>query len=66
MASERASDWFATEAEFTDMLEAAEENATDSNEIRFVDSLTRAAQKYGMDTYISEAQYDWLKSIAEK
>jgi len=61
-----ARDWFDTEAEFIEMLETAEENATSDWEMTFVDSISTRAKQYGGSTYLSEEQYEKLKKIAEK
>jgi hypothetical protein len=63
--STKVLDFFDSEDDFIQMLEAAEENATLDNEMKFVDDLTTRAKKYGAGTFLSESQYDWLKRIAK-
>ncbi len=60
----RASDHFESEAEFLAALEAAEENAISSFDMGFVSDLTQKAEKYGLEVFMSEAQYETLKRIA--
>lgn len=64
--SSRANDHFDTEEEFNEMLEKAEENARDGAEQNFVDDLARKVMEYGGETFLSTAQYEWLKKIAER
>lgn len=60
----KARDLFDSDQAFLDALDSAEENATSAFEMEFVDSLTKKAEIYGLDTFISENQLEIFKRIA--
>jgi hypothetical protein len=67
--STRASNWFKgenPEHALSEMLDAAEENATTEWEETFVDDFQFKVSRWGLNTYMSENQYNSLKRIAEK
>jgi hypothetical protein len=66
MSTLRASDHFDSEVEFQAMLDDAEENAKTDGEVKFVDSLNMKVQEYGIEAFLSDSQYEWLKQIAER
>lgn len=63
--SETRADDFYTEKQLTETLEKAEENARSDEATKFVDDMTRAVAKWGLQAFMSDAQYNWLEDIAE-
>ena len=57
-----ASDW----DDFDELLDAALELKLRGKKWRFVADMKEKFDEYGDETYVSRAQYDWLKSIVDK
>lgn len=64
MSGTRIKDFFDTAEEFEEMLEEAEEVAEGRGAI-FIDELASKYVDYGMATFMTQGQYNWLKTIAE-
>lgn len=66
MSPKRAKDFFDSEAELSNTIDKAERNARGNTEELFVDDIAAAVGRYGLQTFMSERQYTWLKQIAER
>lgn len=58
--------WFDDGDDFEAILDEAEDKAVTTWEMQFVDEVRRRWEQYGMRSFMSEAQYESLKRIAEK
>lgn len=56
--------YFDTFDEFEDAVTEAESNARSGRDMDFIEDLKTRMATYGGRTYLSEAQYDWLKRLA--
>lgn len=66
MSNTKAQDFFESDAAFEYMLGEAEEKAQGDIEVKFVDDLAVRATQYGIEAFLSQAQYEWLKKISER
>lgn len=57
---------FDTLADFLDLIDEAEAGASTSKEIDFVADMRARADTYGGRAYVSEAQLEWLRALAER
>ena len=60
----KARDFFDKDADFLEALETAEESAITAWDMEFVDGLRKKAETYGLDTFMSDAQYTQFKRLA--
>ena len=61
----RVENWYDSQKDFDEVLEAAEENAMNHTETLFVDELRQTVDQYGMRAFLSESQNTWLRDIAQ-
>lgn len=62
----RAKNWFDKEEDFLTVINEAEGNVKNEWETDFVSAIEGNAKKYGLETFLSDAQYDRLVSISER
>jgi len=55
-----------THDEFEEILDNANIGASTDVETDFVDDMIEKFQEYGMDTYVSQKQLDWLLKLTDK
>lgn len=65
-ASGKAVDIFEDLEAFMDVIERAELGADTPKEIDFAADMRERAERYGMNTFVSEAQLSWLTALAER
>ena len=63
--SEQIRDHFRVYADFEEELSDAEMNAISEKEMDFIASLRERSDTYAAKAYLSTAQRNWLKAIAE-
>lgn len=61
----KASDWYADAYEFRQLCGDAQSQAKFEGEQEFAAQMMLAANKHGLDTYISAKQIAWLCRIAD-
>lgn len=67
--STRARDFFDDEADFEEMLEAADKNVSQTEDrvaYDFVQDMIEFQETYGLQTFMTQAQYDWLQRLSGK
>lgn len=64
--STRARDFFEDEADFEELLEAASSGARNMSDTEFVTDMIEFQETYGLQTFMSYAQYERLKNLAER
>ena len=62
----RANDFFETEEEFLDTIDQADALARGEREMEFLEGLRYKLDLYGLDSFLSQKQVDWLRAIAER
>ena len=60
----KAKDFFDSEEEFQTLLEKADSGARSETERDFVADMIEREDSYGRDVFISEAQIEWLRRLA--
>ncbi len=63
--STRARDFFEDESSFEEMLEEADSNARSESDREFVTDMIEFSETYGLQTFMTHRQYEWLKRLAE-
>lgn len=66
MARTTAADFFDTATNFEDLILRANENVRGDVESKFVEEMSDRCDEYGLATFISKAQVDWLRQIADR
>ena len=64
--STRARDFFEEESDFEELLEKADSGARSAGDREFVENMIEYQEMYGLNTFISEAQLEWLQRLADK
>ena len=62
----RVADHFDEVDEFEDLISECETQASRDKDMNFVADMREKFDMYGADTFLSEAQLDWLNRIAER
>lgn len=66
MPNKVIADFLEDEKEIEDLLDTAETNASSSWEMNFMDDVRRQWERWGMQMFLSEAQYESIARIARK
>ncbi len=62
----KAKDFFESEEAFEELLELADSGARSVSETDFVCGMIERQEEYGLDTFITESQLEWLRKLAAK
>lgn len=65
MIGSRAKDWFENEHEFRQLCGDAQSQAKYENAQEFAAEMVVKAKEHGLETFLSQAQLDWLCKIAD-